>query len=172
MRLSIWSGLPTCSSQAWRLRQLLIRPAQIDDTAAPEAGLGPDQGVHLRPQPQRLDRQRQFPRVAAHFAAPAPVAAGLLAADLPFFAQHHRDALTREEERGADADDAAANDDDLGRGGLIRVACDWIEGRGHAGSELSMLIRPTTRADRAPDLADTRAHGEAIQVRLIRTGPK
>ena len=94
------------------LRQLLLRAAEINDTAAAEAGFGADHVVHLRPQPQRLDRQRQLPRVAAHLAAPAPVAAGLFGGDLPLFAQHDGHAFAGQKERRADANDAATDDDD------------------------------------------------------------
>ncbi len=48
-RVSSWSGLPTCSSQASRLRHLVPGAAQIGDAAAAEAGFRADQAVHLRP---------------------------------------------------------------------------------------------------------------------------
>ena len=52
--------------------------------------------------------------VAPHRAAPAPVAAGLLAADTALFAQHDGMAFSAKEQRRADADDTAADDDHAG----------------------------------------------------------
>jgi len=115
------------------LRQFLPGPAQIHDAAAAEAGLGAHQAVQLRPQPQRLHRQRNLERIPAHLAAPAPVAAGLLAGDLALFAQHHRDTFAGEEKRRADADDAAADDDGVRRRWHQGVALDAVDRRGHAG---------------------------------------
>ena len=55
--------------------------------------------------------ERDLARVAALRAAPAPVAARLLGADLALLAQGDVDALLGERERGARADDAAADHD-------------------------------------------------------------
>ena len=114
--------------------QILLRLAQIDDAAAAEAGLGSRQGVEFGPEPQRLDRQRDFQRVAAHLAAPAPIAAGLFGGDLALLAQHDRDAFAGQEERGAGADDAAAHDHHAGPRRQIGIGGDGIDAGGHAVS--------------------------------------
>src|SRR4051812_7218099 len=88
--------------------------AEIGDARLAEAGLGLDHLVHPLPQLQALDDERDLARIARHLAAPAPVAARLLAGDMTLLAEHRRNALPGEEERGAGADNAAADDDDGG----------------------------------------------------------
>ena len=108
-------------------REILFRAAQIDDADTAEPAFGLDQFVHVVPQPHGLDRQRDLAGIAAHFAAPAPVAAGLFGRDLTFFAEDHLDAVAGEKERGAHADDAAADDHDRGAGRLRGVGWNVIE---------------------------------------------
>src|SRR5450755_3771253 len=112
-------------------RELLRGLAEIGDAGLPEAGLGLDHFIHALPQPQALDDQRQLARVASHLAAPAPVAARLLAGDVPLLAEHRRNALPREEESGAGADDAAADDDDAGTARQGIVGGNGIDTRRH-----------------------------------------
>ncbi len=106
---------------------VLFGLAQIGDAGLAEAGLAVGAGVHAAPQPEAFDRQRDFPGVAAHGAAPAPVAAGLLAADAAFLAQHDRMALLGEEQRGGGADDAAADHHHPGAGRKTLVGLNEID---------------------------------------------
>ena len=94
--------------------------AEIDDAGLAKAGFGADLLVHALPQAQALDGERYFRFVSAHRPAPAPIPARLLAGDSSLFAKRDRDAFLGEIEGGADADDAAANDDDVGAGGKGR----------------------------------------------------
>ena len=65
---------------------------QIEDAVLAEAGFATHPLVHATPEPQAFQHQRKLPRVAAHLAAPAPIAARLLGADLALLAQHDRHA--------------------------------------------------------------------------------
>jgi hypothetical protein len=56
----------------------------------------------------------------------------LLAADAAFLAQGDGDAFLRQEQGGADADDAAADDHHIGSIRQRRVGGDRLDGRGHA----------------------------------------
>ena len=105
----------------FELGEIGLGVPEIHDPAGAEPGLGLDQLVHPLPQPQAFDDERKFARVAHHLAAPSPIAARLLAGDVPLLAQRHRDAPLREEEGRAGADNAAADDDHVGarRQGLV-----------------------------------------------------
>ena len=96
------------------LCRLLRRLAEIDDAGLAKPGLGLSARVHALPQAQGLDGERDLGEIAPHLAAPAPIAARLLAGDPAFLAQRDRHASLGEEERGRGADDAAADDDDIG----------------------------------------------------------
>src|SRR3954467_2423934 len=96
-------------------------------------------------------------RITAHLATPAPVAARLFAGDLPLFAERAGDALAGEEECGADADDAAADDDDVRGGGDGRVARDDFEGWGHSAYGRGSGKRCRNAAKRPNGLAAKRA---------------
>ena len=109
------------------LRDLLRVVAQIGDAGRPEPGLRLGQRIHPAPQPQAFHRQRQLAQIAPDGAAPAPVAARLLAADRPLLAQRHGDSAPRQEQRRANADDAAADDDDIDALRQLRVGFDRIE---------------------------------------------
>ncbi len=76
-------------------------------------GLGLGARVHALPQTQGLDGERDLGEIAPHLAAPAPIAARLLAGDRALLAERDRHASLRETERGGGADDAAADDDDV-----------------------------------------------------------
>src|SRR6266536_90590 len=104
---------------------------QKQDTGAPEAGIGSGIGLHILPQPQRLAGQRDFGTRTALLAAPAPVAARLLAADMPLLDQRDGMTLLRQVIGGRDADDAAADDDDIGLRRQAFIACYAAERRGH-----------------------------------------
>ena len=73
---------PAPLSQLWSHRYTM--PARRNPVSAVDAR------VHVTPQAQAFHRQWDFARVAAHGPAPAPVAAGLLAADPALFAQDDR----------------------------------------------------------------------------------
>ena len=110
--------------------------------------------VHALPQPQALDDQRDLARIAPHLAAPAPVAARLLAGDVALLAQHDRDALAGEEERRAGADDAAADDDDVGARGQFGIGRNWIDARRHD-------VSPTVGAGSAKNSRSLIPYGRA-----------
>src|SRR5258707_14125622 len=112
-------------------RHIRLRRAEIGDAGLAEAGLGLDHRVHALPQLEAFDDQRDLARVAHHLAAPAPIAARLLAGDVALLAQDGRDALLREEQGRARPDDAAADDDDIGAGRKSLVGCDRIDARRH-----------------------------------------
>ena len=116
---------------AGETREVVLIFGEIHDPAGAEPGLGFDPLVHPLPQPQALDDKRDFAGVARHLAAPAPVAARLLAGDVALLAQHGRDAPLGEEQRRAGADDAAADDHDIGLGRQGLVGCDRIDARRH-----------------------------------------
>ena len=120
---------------------LLLGLAQIGDAGLAEAGLAVDARVHAAPQPQALDCQGNLARIASHGAAPAPVAAGLLAADAALLAQHDRVALLGQEQRGAGADDAAANDHHAGARGKAGVGLNRIDWGRHAIGREHMLAQ-------------------------------
>ena len=124
---------------AGEAREVVLVLGEIHDAAGAKPGLGLDPLVHPLPQPQALDDQRDFAGVARHLAAPAPVAARLLAGDVALLAQHGRDAPLGEEQRGAGADDAAADDHDIG-----------------AGPAGSRRLRPDRRAAPSPHLRSCR----------------
>src|SRR5262249_36845079 len=107
-------------------RVILRAVADIEDAGAAKAGLPADTRVQAFPETQRFDDQRQLARVAAHLADPTPVPARLLAGNDALLAKHHRDAALGELQRGRGADDAAADDDDIGFGGSGRVAGNGI----------------------------------------------
>src|SRR6266446_1004344 len=98
----------------FKLAELGLRLGQIHDPGLAKAGLGFDQLVHSLPQPQALDDQRELAGIAPHLATPAPVAARLLAGDVPLFAEDDANALLCEEQSGAGTDDPAADDHDIG----------------------------------------------------------
>ena len=85
--------------------------------ALAEADALADVGFEAAPDPIGGHRDRQFPEIAALLANPAPVAAGLFAGDMAFFADDDVDPALREEPGGGDADDAAADDDDVALAG-------------------------------------------------------
>ena len=81
-------------------RGFLFGFAQVDDAGLAESGFPAGALVHAAPQPQAFQRQRDLAGVAAHGAAPAPVATGLLAADPALLAQHDAVALLGQEQCG------------------------------------------------------------------------
>src|SRR5438309_1999968 len=117
---------------------------------------GVDAGVvlHVLPQPQRFARQRNLLPRAALLPAPAPVAARLLAADMPLLDQRDGKPLLRQMVGRRDADDAAADDDDVRLRRQAFVAVYTVERRGHGAllvfsSVETLLVMGCSFADRA-----------------------
>jgi hypothetical protein len=82
---------------------------EVDDAGAAIAGRGLEPRLHPLPLAERFERERNLGRVTAHLAAPAPVAAGLLAGDAALLHQGDGDAALGKRQRRHDADDAAAD---------------------------------------------------------------
>ena len=104
---------------------------EIEQAPLPEAGLRAGPLVHAAPLAQGLDGERNLAGIAPLLAAPAPVAARLLAGDLAFLAEGHRDALLRQGQRGTGADDAAPDDDHVGPCGDRGIGGDGLYAWGH-----------------------------------------
>jgi len=111
------------------LDELLRVAGRIEQAAAPEAEITANVRRHFVPQPERDAGERQLARIAVLLPAPAPVAARLLAADVALLEQRDRLSALREEIPGRRTDNAAADDDDVGRVGKLLVAADTL-GRG------------------------------------------
>ena len=101
--------------------------AHVHDAAFAKAGGAARQPIHVAPQTQALHDQRHLARVAARLPAPAPVAAGLFAADVALLAQRHGDAACGQRQRSRRADDAAADDDDSRGRGNCFIRCNRID---------------------------------------------
>ncbi len=127
--------LPCMVEPGFELAQFGRGLRQIHDAGLAKAGLGLDPLVHPLPQPQALDDQRQFARIAPHLAAPAPIAARLLAGDVPLFAQRDGHPLFRQKQRGARPDDAAADNHDIGAPRQRLVGTDRIDARRHRSAD-------------------------------------
>ena len=103
----------------------------IGEAGAAEAGLGAQFAGQLAPDLQALHGERQFAQVAMLLAAPAPVPAGLLAADHTLLEQRHTVTAFRQPIGGRTARDAAADHHDFGGGREFLVADDGLDGWGH-----------------------------------------
>jgi hypothetical protein len=104
---------------------------QIENAMTAESGIGADLLLQPAPDRQALLDQRNLGFVAALLAAPAPIAARLLAGDAALLDQHDGDAAARQEISSRAADDAAADDDDVGAGRKLVIADDRVDRRGH-----------------------------------------
>ena len=102
--------------------------------------------------------------IAARLAAPAPIAARLLAGDLAFLAEHDRHASLREEKRDARADDAAADDDDIRLRRKFGGRKHWIDAWWH------QLPSARYSAAASPIMARARALG-SLAIRHERHDP-
>jgi len=109
----------------------------IGDTGAAEAHVGADPRGHAVPHADALHRQRHLGQVAPRRAAPAPVAAGLLGADPALLQHRDGDALLRQRQCGADADDARADHHGAGAARQLRVGVDGVQ-------QLRHRVRPTS----------------------------
>jgi hypothetical protein len=112
--------------------------AEIQQPAAMKARVFTALGGKLFPQVEALARQGQLASVAVLLPAPAPVAAGLLGADPALFHQRHRDAAPGQVVGGKDADDAAADHDDIGAGRERGRGVDVTQRGGHGESRSSV----------------------------------
>src|SRR5579864_6089426 len=75
------------------LREIGRPRRYIEKTGAAKARLGPQLAIEVAPDLQALHRQRKFAQVAMLLAAPAPVAAALLAGHVTLFDERDRVAL-------------------------------------------------------------------------------
>ncbi len=119
---------------AFAAGDFLIGIAEIHHAGGAKACFAFDHRVHLRPQAQAFDDQRDFAGVSSGLPAPAGVAAGLLAGDLAFFAEHDGHAGLGEKECGGGTDDAAADNHHAGARRRGFIDGDRINGRAHEGS--------------------------------------
>jgi hypothetical protein len=110
-------------------RQFFRILGQEQDARTPKAGIDTGIALHVLPQAQRLAGKRDFGARTALLAAPAPIAARLLRADMPLLDQCNRLPLLRQVIGRRDADDAAADDDDIGLRRQALVACYSVERR-------------------------------------------
>ena len=103
--------------------QLTVGVAGPHAAGLAEADIGADPLLHLVPEAQALQSERDLVRVPAHHAAPSPVAAGLFGRDAPLLADGDADALGGEREGCGDARDAAADHHHVGavRQGFVVV---------------------------------------------------
>src|SRR5580704_3380152 len=115
---------------------------QKQDTGAPKAGIDAGVILHILPQPQRLAGQRNFGARPALLAAPAPIAARLLRADMPLLDQRDGASLLREMIGRRDADDATADDHNIGLGRQALIACDTAERWGHETLLIGIWSKP------------------------------
>src|SRR5687767_9817146 len=81
----------------------------VEQAALTETKVTPDIALHLFPVAKRQRGERQLAHVAVLLAAPAPVAAGLLAADVTLFEKGDREPALGQEIGRGNADDAAAD---------------------------------------------------------------
>ena len=111
--------------------QLVLALGQEQHAGAAEAGIDTGVVLHVLPQPQRLAGQRNLLTRTALLAAPAPIAARLLAADMALLDQRDGETLLRQMIGRRHADDAAADDDDVHLRRQAFVAVYTGERRGH-----------------------------------------
>src|SRR5215211_1361911 len=136
--------------------EVALAGRHIDEAGAAKAGLRAELLVQAAPHVDGALGQRQFAQIAVLLAAPAPVAAGLLAGDVVLRDDGHRVALLGEMVGGGDAGDAAADHDDVGGWGQRCIALDAGDGRGHwvelpqrwVSSTLMIQISFASSADR------------------------
>jgi hypothetical protein len=111
--------------------ELVLALGQEQHAGAAEAGIDAGVVLHILPQPQRLARQWNLLTRAALLAAPAPIAARLLPADMPFLDERDGKPLLRQMIGRGHTDHAAADDDDIHLRRQAFVAIYTVERRGH-----------------------------------------
>ncbi|MGY2938252.1 hypothetical protein ACVWZ6_007854 [Bradyrhizobium sp. GM6.1] len=140
--------------------ELVLALGQEQHAGTAEAGIDAGIVLHVFPQPQRLAGQRDLLTRAALLAAPAPIAARLLAADMALLDQGDGEALLCEMIGRGDANDAAADDDDIHLRWQALVTVYAGERRGHGKLQIfssietarlvaSLQIMGCSSADRA-----------------------
>src|SRR5260370_20329156 len=90
--------------------QFLRVLGQEQDTGTPKAGIDAGVVLHVLPQAQRLAGERDFGTRPALLAAPAPIAARLLRADMPLLYQRDGVSLLCEMISRRDADGPTPDD--------------------------------------------------------------
>jgi hypothetical protein len=101
--------------------QLLVAVAEVEHAALMPADVGLQLPLQPAPDAQGFHDRRHLGRVAALLAHEAPVAARLLARDTALLAERDGYAPLGQEIGGRAADNAAADDHHLGRGGQASV---------------------------------------------------
>ena len=145
--------------------QLGLVVAEIQQPAAMKARVFTALGGKSFPEIEALARHRQFASVAVLLPAPAPVAARLLGADPSLFDQGDRNAALGQVVGGKDADDAAADHDDVSRGRRLGRSVDVVQRRGHDGSRSS--FRPGRFGPRRTSPRD-----RCFPIRSVRPGAR
>ncbi len=107
---------------------------EVEQPAPAKTQILADVAGHVFPEVQRPRRQRQFPGIAVLLPAPAPVAARLLGPHAALLEQHDFLPGARQPVGRADADDARADDHDIGCLGDHVGGVDSEQWRGHGGS--------------------------------------
>ena len=106
----------SCNRQPLRkLVERRTRLGEVERTSLPKSEILPQLGRKALPERQAPDHERKLDRGATLLAHPAPVAPRLFAGDAAFLEQGDRQALACKKIGGRDADDAAADNHDVGR---------------------------------------------------------
>jgi hypothetical protein len=98
----------------------------VQQAGPSKAGLCPDFAVQFGPELEAFHGKRQLAQIAMLLAAPAPVAAGLFAGNVPLVEQRDRYALLRERVGSRTAGHAATDHDDVGGAWQLLVACQGL----------------------------------------------
>ena len=105
-----------CDRQPLRkLVERRTRLGEVERTSLPKSEILAQLGRQALPERQAPDHERKLDRGATLLAHPAPVAPRLFAGDAAFLEQGDRQALACKKIGGRDADDAAADNHDVGR---------------------------------------------------------
>jgi hypothetical protein len=121
--------LPGEIDPAFPTRKFLRILRHPEDAGAAETDIGADLLPHIAPHLEADARQWNLVAVAPLLAAPAPIAAGLLGADMPLLDQRDGAPLLRQMMGRRDADDPAADDDDIHGFGQAIVTRDAVDRR-------------------------------------------
>src|SRR5204862_6122325 len=114
--------LPVALAPLFPAGKYALVVGRIDETAASKSKVPIDIERELVPQSHGDDRERQFAPVAVLLAAPTPVSARLFTGDVALLEERHREAALRQVIGGRRAEDAAADDDDIGLGRETLIA--------------------------------------------------
>ena len=103
----------------------------VENSAWTKAGFPANALIHVRPEPHGVDDERDFARIAPHLAAPAPIPAGLLAANLTLFENRDGNAALGKRQRRANPNDAAADNGRINRFRQFGIAFKRAQGKQH-----------------------------------------